>query len=158
MKHQIKTGLSFGITSSVVTTVGLIIGLESSTNSKLAVLGGILIIAVADSFSDALGIHMSEESENIHTKREVWESTIYTFFSKFFFTLTFALPILAFDLEKAAIFSVLWGIILICVFNYFLAKWQNVKAYKIILEHIFIITIVIIIAHYVGKAIGKIFV
>ena len=35
----------------------------SERHEKLVVIGGILTIAIADSFSDALGIHVSEESE-----------------------------------------------------------------------------------------------
>jgi len=46
-----NSGLSFGVTSGVITTFGLMIGLYSGTNSRLAVVGGILIIAFADAFS-----------------------------------------------------------------------------------------------------------
>ena len=58
----IRVGLFFGTTSGVITTCGLLVGLASGTGSLAAVLGGILVIAVADSMSDALGIHLSEES------------------------------------------------------------------------------------------------
>ena len=75
MKHSIKKGFSFGLTSGVITTLGLIVGLHSGTHSKLVVIGGVLVIAVADALSDALGIHISEESENKHTQREIWEAT-----------------------------------------------------------------------------------
>ena len=80
MKHSLKVGFSFGLTSGIITTLGLLTGLNSSTNSKLVVIGGILTIAIADAFSDALGIHVSEESENKHTSREIWESTFFYFF------------------------------------------------------------------------------
>ena len=66
-KHSLEVGLSFGITSGIITTLGLMVGLHSGTHSKVTVIGGILTIAIADSFSDALGIHISEESEGIHT-------------------------------------------------------------------------------------------
>ena len=66
MKHSIKVGFSFGLTSGIITTLGLMIGLNSSTNSSIVVIGGILTIAIADSLSDAIGIHIAEESENIH--------------------------------------------------------------------------------------------
>ena len=81
MKHSVKTGLCFGLTSGIITTLGLIVGLHSGTGSKLVIIGGILTIAVADAFSDALGIHISEESENKHTAREIWQSTTSTFLS-----------------------------------------------------------------------------
>ena len=63
MEHSFRVGMSFGLTSGIITTLGLIVGLHSGTHSKLAVIGGILTIAMADAFSDALGIHVSEESE-----------------------------------------------------------------------------------------------
>lgn len=62
MKLSLRKGFSFGLTSAAITTLGMIIGLDSAMHSKLVVIGGILSIAVADSFSDALGIHISEES------------------------------------------------------------------------------------------------
>ena len=67
MEHSFRVGMSFGLTSGIITTLGLIVGLHSGTHSKLAVIGGILTIAMADAFSDALGIHVSEESEATHT-------------------------------------------------------------------------------------------
>jgi len=71
MKHSILTGLCFGLTSAVITTLGLIVGLHSFSGSKLVVIGGVLTIAIADAFSDALGIHVSEEAENTHTSKEI---------------------------------------------------------------------------------------
>ncbi len=39
MKHSIKTGVSFGLTSGIITTLGLMVGLNSSTHSRIAVIG-----------------------------------------------------------------------------------------------------------------------
>ena len=78
MKHSLKVGFNFGLTSGIITTLGLMVGLHASTHSKLVVIGGILTIAIADALSDAIGIHIAEESENKHTAKEVWESTFST--------------------------------------------------------------------------------
>ena len=85
MKHSLKVGFSFGLTSGIITTLGLMVGLNSGTRSKLVIIGGVLTIAIADAFSDALGIHISEESENRHSGKEIWEATMSTFLSKFIF-------------------------------------------------------------------------
>ena len=69
MKDSLRTGISFGLTSAVITTLGLMVGLHSGTHSKLVVLAGILTIAIADAFSDALGIHVSKEAENIQSSK-----------------------------------------------------------------------------------------
>ena len=125
MKHTLKTGISFGLTSGIITTLGLMVGLNSGTGSKMIVIGGILIIAIADAFSDALGIHVSEESENKHTYKEIWESTVYTFLSKFIFSLTFLIPILIFSLPLAIIISIIWGLLLLSVFSFYIARSQK---------------------------------
>ncbi len=150
MKHSIKTGFSFGLTSGIITTIGLMVGLNSGTHSKLVVIGGILTIAVADAFSDALGIHVSEESENKHTTKEIWESTVSTFLAKFIFAITFVFPVLLLQLSTAVIVSVVWGLSSLGIFSFYIAREQNVKPWKIILEHMLIALVVIIITHFVG--------
>ena len=47
------------------------IGLYSGTNPRGVVIGGILTIAIADSLSDALGIHISEEADQTLTPLQV---------------------------------------------------------------------------------------
>ncbi|MBU4493627.1 MAG: hypothetical protein KKA61_04610, partial [Nanoarchaeota archaeon] len=125
MKLSVRKGFSFGLTSGIITTLGIIVGLHSSTHSTIVVIGGIVVIAIADALSDALGIHISEESEIKHSTREIWESTISTFLSKFVFALTFIIPFLLFSLSAAIIASVIWGFSLITMFSLYLAKQQN---------------------------------
>ena len=159
MKVSIKKGLGFGLTSGIITTLGVIIGLNAGTNSKNIVLGGILIIAIADSMSDALGIHISEESGHQHTTHtEVWESTISTFLFKFIFALSFIIPILLFNLNTAIIISIIWGLLLLTGFSFYIAKGRKIKAWKVIAEHLIIAILVIIITHFVGGWINKIFI
>ncbi len=157
MKHSLKTGFSFGLTSGIITTLGLIVGLHSGTHLKSVIIGGILTIAVADAFSDALGIHVSEESENKHSSKEIWESTISTFLSKFVFALTFIIPIILFELYTAVIISVILGLSLLGILSFFIAQGQKIKPQKVIIEHLLIALIVIFITHYVGEWISRIF-
>src|SRR3990172_12366146 len=105
MRLSFQTGFSFGLTSGIITTLGLIVGLNSGTHSKIVVLGGILTIAIADAFSDALGIHVSEEAENIHSHRDIWGATIITFLAKFLLALTFTVPVILFSLAAAIVVS-----------------------------------------------------
>jgi len=156
MKHPIKVGFSFGLTSGVITTLGLMVGLHSGTHSKLVVLAGILTIAIADACSDALGIHMSEESENKHQARTIWKATFSTFFFKFIFALSFIIPVLLFKLSTAIIVSIIYGLSLIAIFSFHIAKQQHKKPGKIITEHLIIAIIVIIITHFVGDLLSRI--
>lgn len=155
MKISIRKGLGFGMTSGIITTLGLMIGLYSGTNSKLFVLGGILVIAIADAFSDSLGIHISEEAGSKKTTtREVWESTISTFVFKFVFALIFIIPILFLELRTAVIIGSFVGLFLLGVFSFYIAKQRRLKPLKIIIEHLGIAILVIIITYFVGKGVA----
>jgi VIT1/CCC1 family predicted Fe2+/Mn2+ transporter len=157
MKNSLKTGLGFGLTSGVITTLGLIIGLYSGTHSKIAVLGGILTIAIADAFSDALGIHISEESETSRPTAEIWESTFSTFLSKLIFAASFILPILFLPFKTAIIINVIWGLSLLATFSFHLAKQRGEKPWKTITEHTAIGLTVILITHLLGNFISSVF-
>jgi VIT1/CCC1 family predicted Fe2+/Mn2+ transporter len=155
MNHSFKTGFSFGITSGIITTLGLMVGLHSGTHSKVAVIGGVLTIAIADSFSDAMGIHMSEEAENIHTPREIWESTIATFLSKFVMASSFIIPLLLWRLSTAIVIDAVWGLSMLSVFSILIARQQETKAWKVVLEHLAIALVVIGITHFAGGLISS---
>lgn len=157
MIRSVKTGFSFGLTSGIITTSGLMVGLNAGTHSKLVVIGGILIIAVADAFSDALGIHLSQESENIHSTKEVWISTVSTFLTKFIFALTFVVPVLMFQLQMAIIIGLIWGISLLGILSFIIAKEEKRKPWKVIGEHLIIASLVIFITNFVGNWISTVF-
>ena len=133
------------------------VGLHSGTHLKLAVIGGILIIAIADAFSDALGIHVSEESENRHSVKEVWESTISTFLFKFVFATAFVVPVLLLELSTAIAVNVIWGLFVLGILSYTIAREQKTKTWKVVTEHLVIALVVIVIAHYVGDWISLTF-
>jgi VIT1/CCC1 family predicted Fe2+/Mn2+ transporter len=160
IKESIRKGLGFGFTSGIITTLGLIIGLSAGTNSKIAVIGGILTIAFADALSDALGIHISEESTKKNfkykkSKKEIWESTFSTLFSKIFFALTFLIPVLFFALNTAVIISIIWGLTLIFFFSYYIARFNKTKPSSVIIEHLIITIIVIVLSKIIGNLISK---
>jgi len=155
MREQLRIGITFGMTSAVITTSGLMVGLHSGTHSKIAVLGGILTIAIADAFSDALGIHVSEESENVHTAREIWGATVATFMAKFFFAMTFAAPFLFLPLARAVLSSLIWGFSILAVLSYVMAKAQGERPWKVVGEHLLIAFIVISITHWVGHLVSN---
>ncbi len=157
VRESLKTGLGFGLTSGIITTLGLMVGLYSGTNSKLAVIGGILTIAIADSFSDALGIHISEESKKTTTEKHVWESTLCTFFTKLFFALTFLIPVLVFPLKSAVLVSIIWGMMLLGLFSAYIAKSNKDKVLNVVVEHVFIALLVVVITYYAGQSIAQIF-
>lgn len=150
MKASWKTGLSFGLTSGVITTLGLMVGLHAGTHSRAVVLGGILTIAVADALSDAMGIHLAEESKNSGPASHVWEATLATFAAKFVIAGTFVVPVLTRPLDQAIVISIVWGLFLLTVLSFFVARAQSIAPWKVIGEHLTIALCVVAITHVVG--------
>jgi VIT1/CCC1 family predicted Fe2+/Mn2+ transporter len=155
MKHSSKVGIAFGTTSGIITTLGLIVGLTASDASKAIITSGVLIIAFADAFSDALGIHTSEETETTHTKNEVWASTFSTYFSKLLIALSFLIPISFFSSNLALIISIVWATLLLSLLNYVISppekRWQKIS------EHLFISLVVIVTGFLIGQYIREVF-
>lgn len=150
MSKGTLSGLHFGLTSGVITTLGLIVGLHSGTHSQLAVVGGIVTIAVADAMSDALGIHVSKEAEGGLSTLEVWKATATTFGAKLVMASSFLAPVLILELETAILVSIGWGLGILGMLSYRLARLQGVKALPVIAEHTGIAVLVIVVTHLLG--------
>jgi vacuolar iron transporter family protein len=156
-EHALWSGSSFGVASAAITTLGLIIGLYAGTNSLAIVLSGILTIAIADAFSDALGVHLSQEATGTNSSKVVWQSTVITFFTKLLFALTFIIPFLFLAIELAIFVCVVWGFVLIGVLSYLIAKNTKQNPLKVIAEHYLIMVIVLILANLAGQFINNYF-
>jgi VIT1/CCC1 family predicted Fe2+/Mn2+ transporter len=147
-----ETKFSFGATSAIITNLGLITGLDTLTHPRLSIIGGILLIALADNISDSFGIHIYQESECIGSK-EVWLSTLSNFLTRIFVSLVFIILIAALPIGLAVACSMAWGLTLLAVMSYVIAKDRKVNPFQAIFEHISIAIVVITLSHFVGKGI-----
>jgi len=59
-------------------------------------------------------------------------------------------PLLLLPLSQAVIASVIWGLLVIVVLSYFLAKSQDEPPLYIIGEHVGIAVLVLVFSHYIG--------
>jgi VIT1/CCC1 family predicted Fe2+/Mn2+ transporter len=150
MKSSIKKGFGFGVTSGIITTLGMMIGLERGTHNVSVIVAGIAVIAVTDSLSDAFAIFMADETER-ESDQAKWQEALATFFSKFLVGASFALPFFFLEITQAIIFSVSFGLLLILILTYFIAKNEKRPALKLMLGHILATILVIIISGMVGQ-------
>ena len=156
MKRSIRTGVGFGLTSGIITTLGLIVGLSASTHSRIAVIGGILTIAIADSFADALGIHVAEEADMDNSDRQVWESTLAAFFTKAIFAGIFLIPFLFFSLSQGVIINIFLGLLILFCFSFYLGIKQKENGWKAAFENLIVGMLVITVSAFAGSWISKI--
>ena len=145
-----QTKFSFGATSAVITNLGIIIGLNTLAHPKLSIIGGILVVALADNISDSVGIHIYQESECLGIK-EVWLSTLTNFLTRLFVSLTLIFLVAVLPIGLAVPCSIVWGLALLSIMSYTIARDRGVNPYLAILEHIGIAILVIIASNFAGK-------
>jgi hypothetical protein len=122
----------------------------------LAVIGGIITIAFADALADSFGMFLSVESNN-KSKKYTFFVSLTTFFSKLFVSLTFLILILIFDLFFGIIINFIYGLFLIGVISYFIARQEKSNIFRTVFIHLIIAMIVLIIATIIGLIINYFF-
>jgi VIT1/CCC1 family predicted Fe2+/Mn2+ transporter len=144
-----QTRFSFGATSAIITNLGIITGLDSLTHPKLSIIGALLVIALADNLSDSFGIHIYQESEHIG-KKEVWLSTLTNFLTRLFVSSTFIIMIIVLPIRLATVCSVIWGLFVLTVMTYTIAKQQKINPFSAIFVHLTIAVIVVVASNFIG--------
>ena len=143
MAHLTK--FSFGATSAIVTSLALIVGLSRTANPRLSIIGSLLVIAIADNISDSLGIHIYQESELLNSKI-VRSATFTNFFTRFLTILIFILLFAFLPIRYAEILSIGYGILVLSILSYLIAREQKVSPYRAILNHLAIAILVIVVS------------
>jgi vacuolar iron transporter family protein len=146
------TNFSFGGTSAIITNISLIVGLNSKSN----IIGGLLVIALADNISDSLGIHIYQESETRRGSSNLL-STISNFTVRLLVSLTFILIILLLPIYPAQIIAVIWGIILLSFMTYLIARANKVNPIFEVVRHLAIAVVVIAASKFIGDEIRNLF-
>jgi len=150
------TRYSFGATSAIITCLAFIISLGKITNAKFTIIGSLLVIAIADNISDSLGIHIYQESD-LKKSDVVRISTFVNFLTRFFVIVVFILFVFFLPLLYASILSIIWGISLLIILSYYIAREQKRNPYKAIVEHLVIAVAVIIVSNYISEWISSVF-
>ncbi|OGG00627.1 hypothetical protein A2Y99_05245 [Candidatus Gottesmanbacteria bacterium RBG_13_37_7] len=141
---------SFGTTSAVITILALITSLDTLSNAKAGIIGGILVMAIVDNISDTLGIHIHRETE-IDNKKEVFLTTFINYVARLLVSLIFVLIIIIFPLKTAVYVSIVYGVIVLSAVSYMIATIRKVDPVKSTLQHLTVAILVIIASKILGK-------
>jgi len=144
------TNYVFGGTSAIITSLALIIGLNASANSQVAIIGSLLVIALADNISDSLGIHIYQESQGVKAKK-VWLGTAANFFTRLLVSAGFIAIVTIFPPGLATYVAIIYGLTTLAVFSYFIAASRKRNPLFSVLEHLLIAVIVVIVSKLVGN-------
>ncbi len=154
---EILGNLAFGISGSVLTTLGIMVGLLSATSSELAVIAGIVSVAIADSLSDSISMFSAKKAESGTSHKIAIASALNVFIGKLVFTLSFIVPFLLFSFQTAIIISIIWGLFLIILVNLAIAMAQEESKFKTIMKNTFLALLVVVVSYLFGLLVNLVF-
>ena len=147
--------ISFGGTAAIVTSMGVIVGLNAATAQKSSIIGSLLIIALADNLTDSLGVHVYQESERL-AEREAFRTTVANFATRLLVSLSFVALVMFLPTPAAAIgASLAWGLLLLAALSYRLAKARKVDPKAEICKHSGVALAVIVLSGAIGTYIPR---
>ena len=153
-KYDGTQGMTFGAMDAIINVIGILIGLGVVGN-KTTVILGLLVAGIANSFGNAAGFHVSEETEGIHTRKEVWMSTIQAFMGTFSVTFLLLIPPLFLELFTGIAISVIMGIGLLMGLGFYVSKRfkEKMSPLHLAFEYTMIGIAVIIVSYILGYSV-----
>jgi len=146
---------AFGISSAVMTVMGIIVGLVSAQQSISAVIGGIASVGIADSMADALGVYTAKKSEKGSSDKVALRVALATFWSKLFFSASFVAIFMIFPNNQTLTVSIIWGLAVLAGIHFLIAFAREEKIIWNILKNIGLAIIIILTSFWVGSLIQK---
>jgi len=141
---------SFGSTAGITTSMGLIAGLNATAAMKVTVLASLLIVGVADNLTDALAIHVYQESEGL-AEPKAFRSTIANFLTRLVVTISFLTVVMLTPESIVVPLALAWGLTLLSGLSYLLARVRAVSAWAQMFRHAVVAVAVILISRLIGK-------
>jgi len=149
---QIKN-FSFGATAAILTSIGLIIGLDAATATKATILSGLLIVAIADNLTDSLSVHIYQESERLEP-RAAFHATLTNFAARLGLSLSFVFLVVILPLRVAVVASILWGLLLLTGLSYVVARTRKLPVLREIAKHVAVAAVVMLSSKMIGHVIS----
>jgi len=140
---------SFGGTSAIVTSMGLIIGLRAANAEMATIVSGLLVVGLADNMTDSLSIHMYQEAEKLEG-RAAFRATLTNFVARVLVAISFVSIVLAFPQSYAGIVALVWGSLLLASISYLLARARGVGPAGEVGKHLAVAALVIATSRAIG--------
>ncbi len=162
-------GIAFGLADGLIMCLGLIIGVaEATSQTHLVIITGI-IGGFANAFGNSIGFFMSQSAERalqihettdhgantrIHSKKEVFTNSIFSFASTIAATLILLSPFIWFSMDNAVIFTFVMGTVMAFVLGSYVGKASHENPYKTGIKYALLAVLGAIISHYIADLVS----
>lgn len=156
--------IAFGLADGLIMCLGLIIGVaEVTPDTRLVIITGI-IGGFANAFGNSIGFFMSQSAERalqiqttehgsttrIHSKREIFTNSLFSFASTIAATLVLISPFTCFCMSHAAIITFIMGTTMAFILGSYVGKISHENPYKTGLKYALLAVLGAIISHYIA--------
>jgi VIT1/CCC1 family predicted Fe2+/Mn2+ transporter len=141
--------ISFGGTAAIVTSMGLITGLDAAASSRQSIASTLLIVALADNLSDSLSVHVYQEAEQLDS-REAYRSTLANFVTRLLVALSFVVLVITLPRDSLVAVTLAWGFLLLALLTFRIARARGARVGKEIAKHVVIAAIELVISRWLG--------
>jgi len=143
------TRLSYGGTAAIVTSMGLIVGLGAAGDRSATIIVSLILVAIADNLTDSIAIHVYQESEKLES-RQAFRSTITNFLTRLLVSSSFVAMAILLPLPYLIVVAVVWGMLLLGVLTYFVARERGAAPGIEIVKHLASAIVVIGVSRAIG--------
>jgi len=144
------TWVSFGGTAAIVTSMGLILGLDAAETTRRTIVSALLIIAVADNLSDSLSVHIYQEAEKLDS-REAFASTLANFATRLAFALSFVALVSLLPREIMRLAVLCWGFVLLTLLTAWIARERGASVLHEVTKHVVVGASVVVVSRWLGS-------
>ena len=150
-RHGIQ-GATFGVMEGTVMMLGVLLGL-SVTGDRFIIVLGLLTAGIADAFANSSSFYVSEESEMIHTRAEVWKAAKLCFLATLGVVALMTVPLLAIrNTSVSMIVSVAVGLVVLFVLGIYMAKKLKSKTpSSTVIKYVLIGTVTAVACFIIGE-------
>jgi len=160
-------GIAFGLADGLIMCLGLIIGVaEATSDTRLVIITGV-IGGFANAFGNSIGFFMSQSAERalqiqttehgsttrIHSKREIFTNSLFSFASTIVATLVLLFPFTCFSMSHAAITTFIIGTTMAFILGSYVGKISRENPYKTGLKYALLAVLGALISHGIADCI-----
>jgi len=144
--------VSFGSTSAIVTSIGLVVGFASTDTSRATLIASLLIVGVADNLTDSLSVHLYQESDGLDA-HEAFVSTVTNFLARLAITATFVALVATLTGGRLIIVATIWGLAALAILTVSLAHQRHAPVSRELVRHFAIVVAVIALSRAIAAVV-----
>jgi hypothetical protein len=146
-RRRILRRVSFGSTSAVITSIGLVVAFGSDADATL--IASLLVVGIADNLTDSLSVHLYQEAEGLE-QHEAFTSTVTNFLTRLGITASFVALVAVLNGGWLIAVTVSWGLAVLGLLTTALAHERGASVGRELARHYTIAVVVIVLSRAIG--------